>query len=414
MPGNHEWMASFAEHTPDIFALSHFLHATDFPRFLNYLIQSRGTQTVLVSNSELGYALTPFLRAYNPDTVFMDYIHMEEEYWKNGGYPQRSVEYQNQLDYTVVSSQHLKDWMVARGGDASRIEVCYTNIDANTWSPNSSVRERTRQELGIADSTSVLLYAGRIVEQKQPRVFAETIAHLSRRNLDFVALVAGEGGDLAWLQSFVTEHNIAHHVQFLGAVSNDRIKELLNAADIFFLPSKMEGISLAIYEAMSMGVVPVGANVGGQRELVIPSCGILIERSNPTTEAQEYAAHLDTLIRDTERTRRMGAMCRERILAEFRLDSMGEQMMCCLAHARAMADHNPRQSIDLKLANTLAANAIESVRSEQVLEYLWHQHYSGKTHFNNQSPQFLEQITKRHVLQWFAHRVRRYVRRKAQ
>ena len=64
----------------------------------------------------------------------------------------------------------------------------------------------------------------------------------------------------------------------LGGVPNEKMRDLLAAADIFFLPSRWEGIALAIYEAMSMGVAVVGAIVGGQAELVTPECGVLIPR----------------------------------------------------------------------------------------------------------------------------------------
>ena len=73
--------------------------------------------------------------------------------------------------------------------------------------------------------------------------------------------------------------------------SNRRIKDLLNAADIFFLPSQMEGISVAIYEAMSMGIVSVGADVGGQSELVTETCGFLIKR-----DAQEREHYVGCLL----------------------------------------------------------------------------------------------------------------------
>jgi glycosyltransferase involved in cell wall biosynthesis len=51
------------------------------------------------------------------------------------------------------------------------------------------------------------------------------------------------------------------------------------ATDIFFLPSQWEGIALTLFEAMAMQLVPVAADVGGQRELVTPDCGFLISQA---------------------------------------------------------------------------------------------------------------------------------------
>lgn len=114
LPGNYAWYQRFARITPDIFILPHFLRLSDYPRFLDYLIKSREMDVVLFSNSEIGYRFLPFLRSRNPETTFVDYCHMEEEYWNNGGHPRAAAAYQPALDLNVVSSKHLKEWMVGR------------------------------------------------------------------------------------------------------------------------------------------------------------------------------------------------------------------------------------------------------------------------------------------------------------
>ncbi|MGH8010772.1 MAG: glycosyltransferase family 4 protein, partial [Candidatus Binatia bacterium] len=288
LTADHSWLPAFARLTPDIFILQHFLRPVDHPRFLRYLIQSRQVDVVLIANSELAYLLLPYLRTQCPGVAFADFCHMEEEYWKNGGYPRRAVEYQELLDLNIVSSQYLQEWMVQRGADARSIRVCYTNIDPQRWHPDQEQRAIVRQELAVDDTVPVVLYAGRICRQKQPRVFAQTMLRLSGM-ISSVALVAGDGPELEWLRSFVHKHSLSDRVRLLGAVPNARIRELMMAADVFFLPSEWEGIALSIYEAMACGLPVVGADVGGQRELVTPECGILITRSDEKTEMRHYA-----------------------------------------------------------------------------------------------------------------------------
>ena len=65
----------------------------------------------------------------------------------------------------------------------------------------------------------------------------------------------------------------------LGSVPHTRWLEILAASDIFLMPSKYEGISIALLEAMAAGVVPVVAKVGGQEEIVDPGAGVLIART---------------------------------------------------------------------------------------------------------------------------------------
>ncbi len=206
------WHAEFGRHTPDIFLLHRFLRLVDYPRFLRYLIQSRQPDVVFISHSELGYLLLPYLRAHFPHVTFVDFCHIEEE-WKNGGYPRMAVEYQEQLDLNVVSSEHLKRWMIARGAEPDRIHVCYTGVDPDLWRPDERYRATMRRQLGVDGQLPLILYACRICAQKQPRVFAATMLHLLRERIPFAAVVAGDGPD-ARMAASVHLRNMASTATF--------------------------------------------------------------------------------------------------------------------------------------------------------------------------------------------------------
>lgn len=368
--GPDPWEPAFSALTPDVFVLHRFLRLVDYPRFLRYLIQSRQVDTVLISHSEFGYQLLPYLRAHFPDVAFVDYCHIEEQ-WKNGGYPRMGVEYQEQLDLNVVSSEHLKRWMVSRGADAERIQVCYTGVDADRWRPDSAVRARVRRELNVDERTNVILFAARVCAQKQPRVLADTLLRLHRAGVRCVMLVAGDGPDLEWLRHFVGNHRLNDNVRLLGAVSNARVNELMKASDLFFLPSEWEGIALSIYEAMAAGLAVVGADVGGQRELVTGDCGVVIARRRPEEEVETYVRILSELIADPARARAMGAAGRARVTAAFRLDQMGDTMVEQFDRAHTLRTERRRPQPGLGLARALAAQAVEYVRIVGVCDDLW-------------------------------------------
>ena len=376
LKSDHSWLPAFARLTPDIFILHHFLRLVDYPRFLRYLIQSRQVDTVLIANSELGYSLLPYLRAYCPHVAFADFCHMEEECWKNGGYPRMAVEYQDLLDGTIVSSEHLRGWMAKRNADTERIHVCYTNIDPEKWRPLESerrafVRQELRQEFGVEASLPMLVYAGRLCDQKQPKVFGHTLLRLRQENTCWVAVVAGDGPDLEWLQTFVKRQALGDHVYLLGALPNERIREVMASADVFFLPSQWEGIALSCYEAMACELPVVGADVGGQRELVTPECGVLIPRSNGEHEAERYAKVLAELLRDAPRRQRMGAAGRRRVCAHFQLEEMTNRMIELLQTTMDVHATQPRPAPRLSLGGTCANQAVENARLADALEQLW-------------------------------------------
>jgi glycosyltransferase involved in cell wall biosynthesis len=361
--GDYRWLPQFSRVTPDIFALPHFLRLSDYPRFISYLISSRQVDHVLISNSELGYKLLPWLRARHPEVVFEDYCHMEEEGWNNGGYPRLAVQFQEQLDINIVSSEYLRGWMTRRGADPGRIEVCTTNIDTRIWRPDPERRSSVRAAMGIPDSTQVILYTCRLTEQKQPRVFIETIRAVRAQQGNFVALVAGDGPELQMLQSAAGRYGLVDCVQFLGAVSNERVHELMMMADILFLPSKWEGIALVVYEAMASGLAVVGAAVGGQAELVTPGTGILIAPSGPETETAAYTKILVSLLREPAHIAKLKEAARAHILKAFELHQMGERMSALCELAAQNHATQPRPAVPPGLARSTAQEGLEMTRN---------------------------------------------------
>lgn len=333
----HPWHYEFSKLTPDIFILPNFLRVIDYPRFLKYIIQSRNHDIVMVTNSEFGYFILPYLRSYFPDIPFVDYNHIEEEHWKNGCHPREGVEYQYWLDGSIVASQHLKDWMVNRGANGNFIDVCYINVDTEYLKPDPAIKRSIRSELGIDEKTPVISYIGRIVEQKQPKVFAETIRKLKKNGNEFRAIVVGEGPDLPWLKSFINANKLSEIVIFTGNISNMEVKNYLNASDILFLPSKWEGIALTIYEAMACGIPVVGANVGGQKELVNNETGILINKEglSQKEQAEKYAVILENIISNPKKIKEMGYAARQRVVDHFSLTAMGARMINLFEKAKS-------------------------------------------------------------------------------
>ena len=386
---DHPWLPRFAQCTPDIFLLDKTHPIAEYPQFLHDIIQTQSIDLVLITNSELGYLLLPHLRAQCPDTTFVDYCHMEENAWKRGGYPRMSIEHQELLDLHIVSSHYLRDWMVAHGAEAERVRVCHTNIDPDLWRADPAQRARVRQELRQVlrqthrhafghehnwdDTLPIVLYAGRICDQKQPQVFVDTMQQLRRKTPHFLAVVAGDGPEFAWLQARIGRDGLQDKVCVLGAVSNERIQELMTAADIFFLPSQWEGIALSIFEAMACGVAVVGADVGGQRELVTPECGVLIARGNAggsPTEAEHYAKILAELLSDPQRRTALAQAGAARIRHTFRLDQMGERMTQLCQEARHLHADSPRPIPDKEWGQARAARTITYLRLQSAARRL--------------------------------------------
>jgi hypothetical protein len=188
----------------------------------------------------------------------------------------------------------------------------------------------------------------------------------------FTALVAGDGPDLADLRGFVDRNNLATRVRLLGALSSDRIRELLAASDVFFLPSQWEGIALSVYEAMACGVPVGGAAVGGQAELVRPECGVLIDRGDGDAgEVDRYTAALTELLTNPARRNEMGAAARARVQDGFQLDVMTEQMVRLFDQGRQLHVESPRARPSIGVGRACAFQVLEMMRLEEMADEMW-------------------------------------------
>lgn len=386
LAGDNIWHYHFAQFTPDLFILSNFLKFHDYPKFIKNFIASRDIDVLFITHSEFGYFILPFIRYFFPDLTIADYCHIEEEDWHAGGYPKLSVEYQKYIDLNIVSSNHLKNWMVNKGADKNKIQVCYTNINEKYWQKDSDTRRSIRDELKIDDNTTVILFSGRICEQKQPGVLVDTVSKLkSREDINYLVLIAGDGEDMEQLRSEVNKRGLDGNVMLLGQTSNERVRELMSASDVYFLPSRWEGISLSIYEAMSCGLPVVGSDVGGQKELVTPDCGYLIDASNQNEQVQQYSKILTQLIRDKSKRTELGNNARKRICESFTMNMMGETILECMRIAATKNDSNSNFGISYDDAKTKLLKGMNFLRITRGL----HDINSNFTDIKTVNPQFI-------------------------
>jgi glycosyltransferase involved in cell wall biosynthesis len=367
LPHAHEWRPLFEAITPDVVTLHPMIAPEQQPAFVRDLIRSRHIQALLISNSRFGYALLPYLRCYCPDVVVLDLLHTVETHWLDGGHPQFSLQRRAWIDLSITVSDDLRDWMIARGGDPDRIVVSRAAIDVNEWNPAHFDRTTIRQALGIPLNLPLILFVGRLVPQKQPRLAMRILRNVAQRGVPFGALIIGDGLERPVLERMLRDP-VLRNVQLTGALPPERVREALAAADLLLLPSAYEGIA-ALYEAMAMGVVPVAADVGGQRELVNPDCGILVPPSGD--EATAYVTAIIGLLTDPARRTAMGARARQRIVDHFRLDLMGDRMD---AFIRRAVEHSARAGHAIPTPEEAERSAIEAIhlaRQARDVARLW-------------------------------------------
>lgn len=105
------------------------------------------------------------------------------------------------------------------------------------------------------------------VKYKGQKYVIKAINKLKKQGRIFEYWIIG-GGDKSYLQKYVKRYKLEKQVKFLGALPHDEVFRKLQDVDIYVQPSKTEGLPRALVEAMSMGCLCIGTNVGGIPELL--------------------------------------------------------------------------------------------------------------------------------------------------
>lgn len=176
----------------------------------------------------------------------------------------------------LAVSEGLADDMVALGMDRSRITIHRTGLNADLFRPYD--RKMCRDQLGLPRGVPVLATVGALIPRKGQRYAIEALAALPGA----ILVLAGTGADKAMLRDLARDRGVADRVRFLDAVPHGELPVLLNAADVFVLPSSSEGLANAWVEALACGTPVVTTPIPGARELLTdPAWGRLAERDGP-------------------------------------------------------------------------------------------------------------------------------------
>ena len=170
--------------------------------------------------------------------------------------------------FSVADS--LKQHVIGLGANADKIRVVGNGVDINKFYPLDKAQER--RELDIPADAKVLISVGALVERKGFHRVIEVLPELVKQYPQIIYLIVGgdspEGNIRDKLEQQVKELKLENHVRFLGALSSEKLKKPLSAADIFVLSTANEGWANVFLEAMACGLPVVTTDVGGNSEVV--------------------------------------------------------------------------------------------------------------------------------------------------
>lgn len=183
------------------------------------------------------------------------------------------------FELVVVRGNRAKEFLAARGIKDS--------VAVITGSVNGC-----RQQLQN-DRDIHLIFTGRLSPVKQVDQFIGIVEAVSRVVPSIKAVIVGDGALMGHLRFQVNRLELSENIEFLGKRKD--VGAILARSKIFILTSKSEGLSIAMAEAMTVGVVPVVADVGDLCDLVTNGVNGYLVRPNCM---EEYIEKVTSLLQD--------------------------------------------------------------------------------------------------------------------
>ena len=216
-------------------------------------------------------------------------------------------------DRVVVFSDLQADVLMRLGVPANRLAVIPNGVDPELWAPSPAAASSDRLELeGRFDGRRVFLYMGRIATEKNVEALLRAWRLVQPQGCTLV--VVGDGPlRPSLMQSYGSEIN----VHWWGH-EPDQAKRLalLQLAEVFLLPSLVEGLSLALLEAMASGTACVATDAGADGEVLDGGAGIVISTQGVTTQLRTL---LPVLRDQPVLTAELGRRARQRALERYTL-----------------------------------------------------------------------------------------------
>jgi L-malate glycosyltransferase len=228
-----------------------------------------------------------------------------------------------QSDGVTAVSRYLREETIRAFGIQRDIRVIPNFINLDEYHPGEAGCRG-----GLAPPGHlVLTHASNFREVKRVRDVVRIFARV-RRAMPATLLMIGDGPERGEAEQEAADLQVARDVRFLGRL--DSIAELLQATDLFLLPSQSESFGLAALEAMACGAPVVATRVGGLPEILEDDVTGILE---PPGSVEAMARRAVDLLRDTARYDRMAgaALARAREFSADRIVPLYEALYAEIA-----------------------------------------------------------------------------------
>ncbi|HXJ89047.1 MAG TPA: glycosyltransferase [Candidatus Binatia bacterium] len=228
------------------------------------------------------------------------------------------------FDQVQAVSDTVREFCIVRDRiPAGKVVTVYNGVDLDAIDAAASADRRLC--FGADDGQQVISTVANIRQVKGIDILVQAAAQVVRKIPDTIfAIIGGAIQEPAYweaVQAAIKSMGLQRNFRFLGTRSD--VFSLLKQSDIFCLPSRSEGMSNALLEAMACRLPCVATRVGGNPEVVVDGeSGYLV----PSEDSSALAARVISLLGNHERSRQMGQEGRHLVESKFTVHHMAQRL----------------------------------------------------------------------------------------
>lgn len=216
----------------------------------------------------------------------------------------------------AVSASIVEFLVKHEGIPRDRISLVHNAIDLRRFTPAPERRAELRREWHLPPDAPVIAGIGRLNYQKNFPLFLEIAADVARSHPSAIFVIAGTGPEERALRE-----SAGANARFLGYVADTA--RLYDAIDILLMPSRFEGLPMAMLEAMAMRVPVVASRLDGIAEVIADGADGLL--ATPSAK-DEFVAHIRTLLDDPKRATDIAERAFEKVTRDFSAERMTREV----------------------------------------------------------------------------------------
>lgn len=192
----------------------------------------------------------------------------------------------NKSKQVICVSENNRQSGVENFGLSKNCQVIENGINLTKFDINRQFKD-IRKEMGIPKEEFIIGFIGRITLQKAPLDLVKSIAVAHAANPNIKGLLVGEGDMELEMKEYIRQEKL-EECFYLSGFRTD-VPDVLNAMDVFCLPSLWEGLSIALLEAMAMEKAIVVTPTDGTREIIVDHAnGLIVPFSQPLKLAEAF------------------------------------------------------------------------------------------------------------------------------